>query len=155
MLAFPTADAAYMTGGYELSLPSAAARVLHRQASLASVFEYSLHADSWVEVPTERSWRPVQARGIYVHCICTAVHCMYVHYARVRLSLTKGRAYSLTLTHTHSLPGLRLAAVGGVGPARCDGAGPPPPLPRPHLPPSTPPLSLRRNPPTLHLLCTR
>jgi hypothetical protein len=62
VLAFATADAAYMSGGYELSLPSASARALHRQASLASVFEYSLHADSWVEVPTKYSWRPVQAR---------------------------------------------------------------------------------------------
>lgn len=78
VLAYATADAAYMTGGYELSLPSAAARALHRQASLATVFEYSLHADSWVEVPTERSWRPVQARGMHVHsmCMCTAMHCM-------------------------------------------------------------------------------
>ena len=39
MLAFATADSAYMSGGYELSLPSAPARTLHRQACLASVFE--------------------------------------------------------------------------------------------------------------------
>ena len=36
VLAFATADAAYMSGGYELSLPSAPARTLHRQAWLAS-----------------------------------------------------------------------------------------------------------------------
>ena len=153
MLAFPTADAAYMTGGYELSLPSAAARVLHRQASLASVFEYSLHADSWVEVPTERSWRPVQARGRYVHCICTAVHCISVHYACVRLPLTKGRAYSLTLTPFQAFD-WRSSEESGRLDAMAQVPPPPPPSPS-HLPPSTPPLSLRRSPPTLHLLCTR
>ena len=44
-----------------VSLPVAAARELHRHASLASVFAYDALADAWREVPTTRSWQSVRA----------------------------------------------------------------------------------------------
>ena len=50
-----------MSRRYELSLPVAAARELHRHASLASVFAYDALADAWREVPTTRSWQSVRA----------------------------------------------------------------------------------------------
>ena len=50
-----------MSHRYELSLPVAAARELHRHASLASVFAYDALADAWREVPTTRSWQSVRA----------------------------------------------------------------------------------------------
>ena len=61
VLAHTHAEVAHVMGGYELSLPSAAARQLHRQASLASVFEYDAASDSFWPIPTESSWRSILA----------------------------------------------------------------------------------------------
>ena len=58
MLAFATADSAYMSGGYELSLPSAPARTLHRQACLASVFEPEPEPEPEPATETETETEP-------------------------------------------------------------------------------------------------